>query len=268
MPSLDLRAIDEPLPDLTAAATARRARVGLLAGCVQRVFFPQVNQATIRVLTAEGCDVVIPEQGCCGALSLHSGRVEEARAFARALIVSFESKHIDAVVVNAAGCGSALKGYGELLAGDSMWARRAQEFAAKVRDVNEFLAALGPRVRRRPLEARVAYHDACHLAHAQRIREQPRALLCSIPGLELVEIPEGEQCCGSAGTYNLFEPETARAIGNRKLDNLLATGVTTVASANPGCSIQLQSLARERGIELRALHPMEILDASIAGRAL
>jgi glycolate oxidase iron-sulfur subunit len=268
MPPLDLRALDEPLPDLTAAATARRARVGLVAGCVQRVFFPQVNQATMRVLIAEGCDVVIPEQGCCGALSLHSGRAEEARAFARALIVAFESKHIDAVVVNAAGCGSALKGYGELLAGDSMWARRAQEFANKVRDVNEFLAALGPRVRRHPIEARVAYHDACHLAHAQRIREQPRALLCAVPGLELVEIPEGEQCCGSAGTYNLFEPETARAIGNRKLDNLLSTGATTVASANPGCSIQLQSLARERGIELRALHPMEILDASIAGRAL
>lgn len=268
LPPLDLRALDEPLPDLTAAATARRARVGLIAGCVQRVFFPQVNQATLRVLVAEGCDVVIPEQGCCGALSLHSGRAEEAKQFARALIAAFESKHIDAVVVNAAGCGSALKGYGELLADDPMWARRAQEFANKVRDVNEFLVALGPRARRHPLQARVAYHDACHLAHAQRIRSQPRALLCSVPGLELVEIPEGDQCCGSAGTYNLFEPESARSIGQRKLENVLSTGADLIASANPGCSIQLQSLARERGLALRALHPIEILDASIGGRSL
>jgi glycolate oxidase iron-sulfur subunit len=269
LPPVDPAAAAAPLPELRKADGLRRARVGLVTGCVQRVFFPNVNQATVRVLASEGCDVVVPKaQGCCGALSLHSGRDVEAQRFARDLIARFEGQRFDTIVVNAAGCGSALKGYGELLAGDPQWAERARAFAAKVRDVSEFLAQLGPRARRHPLEAQIAYHDACHLAHAQRVRAEPRALLRGIPGLEVLEIPDGEQCCGSAGTYNLFEPESAREIGLRKIENVLATGTHIVASANPGCTLQMQSLLRERGVALRALHPIEILDLSIGRKSL
>ena len=266
MPAIDIAAAKAPLPERTAAQGAPRARVGLLAGCVNRVMFPQVNAATVRVLSAEGCEVVVPPQaGCCGALSLHSGRLKEAKTFAQALIEQFERERLDAVIVNVAGCGSAMKGYGEIFAGDPEWAERAQAFSAKVRDVSEFLADLEPRAPRRRLEQTVAYHDACHLAHAQRVRQEPRDLLCGIPGLTLVEIADGDQCCGSAGTYNLFEPESAREIGLRKVDNVLATGAPIVASGNPGCSLQIGALLRERGIELTILHPIEILDAAISG---
>ncbi len=261
---------ETPLEPFYPAATATaRARVALVAGCVQRVFFPNVNAATIRVLTAEGCDVVVPQtQGCCGALSLHSGRDVEAKRFAAALIESFERERVDTIVINAAGCGSTLKEYGEIFATDDAWRERARAFSEKVRDVNEFLAELEPIAVRHPIAARVAYHDACHLAHAQRIRTQPRALLTGIPGLELLEVPEGDQCCGSAGTYNLFQPKSALEIGERKVDNVLATRPDLLASANPGCTLQIQSVLRQRGVELRAAHPIEILDASIAGWVL
>ncbi len=266
---IDIRAASQPLAAVYRARGEKRARVGLVAGCVQRVCFPEVNAATIRVLSAEGCEVFIPPgAGCCGALSLHSGRLDEARAFARKTIAEFETLQLDAVVVNAAGCGSALKDYRELLADDPAWSRRASAFSATVRDVNEFLASLEPRAVRAPRNERIAYHDPCHLAHAQRIRREPRELLCTIPGIELVEIPHGDQCCGSAGTYNLFEPESAREIGLRKVDNVLSTGATTVASANPGCTLQMQSLARERGIELKILHPVEILDEAVSAGIL
>jgi glycolate oxidase iron-sulfur subunit len=244
-------------------------RVGVVAGCVQRTFFPNVNAATVRVLAAEGCDVSVPtHQGCCGALSLHSGRAEEAKRFARLLIARFESEHLDAVVINAAGCGSTLKQYGDLFADDEAWSERAVAFAAKVRDVNELLAELAPIAPRHPISARIAYHDACHLAHAQGIREQPRALLRAIPGVELVEIPSGEQCCGSAGTYNLFQPESSHEIGERKVENVVAVAPDILASANPGCTLQIQSILREHGKTIRAAHPIEILDASIANRSL
>ncbi len=265
LPSIDIAAAKVALPERTAAQGAPRARVGLLAGCVNRVMFPQVNAASVRVLSAEGCEVVVPPRaGCCGALSLHSGRLEEAKRLAEALIASFESERLDAVIVNVAGCGSAMKGYGELFAGDPEWAERASNFSAKVRDISEFMADLEPRAPRRRVEQTVAYHDACHLAHAQRIRQEPRDLLCGIPGLTLVEIPNGDQCCGSAGTYNLFEPASAREIGLRKADNVLATGARVLASGNPGCSLQIGALLRERGIELTILHPIEILDAAIS----
>ncbi len=249
-----------------ATTKIARARVALIAGCVQRVFFPNVNDATIRVLTAEGCDVVVPQQqGCCGALSLHSGRDVEAKRFAAALIEAFERERVDAIIINAAGCGSTLKEYAELFAADDVWRERARAFSDKVSDINEYLAALEPVAVRKPIARRVAYHDACHLAHAQRIRSQPRALLGGIPGLELIEIPDGEQCCGSAGTYNLFQPKSALEIGERKVDNILSTAPTLLASANPGCTLQIQSVLRQRNIELRAAHPIEILDASING---
>jgi glycolate dehydrogenase iron-sulfur subunit len=266
LPAIDIAAARTPIPERTAAQGAPRARVGLLAGCVNRVMFPNVNAATVRVLSAEGCDVVAPAKaGCCGALSLHSGRLEEAKQLAKALIVAFESEPLDAVVVNVAGCGSAMKSYGEIFAGDPDWAERATVFSAKVRDITEFLADLEPRAPRRRVEQTVAYHDACHLAHAQRVRQEPRDLLCGIPGLTLIEIPNGDQCCGSAGTYNLFEPESAREIGERKVDNVLAAGAPILASGNPGCSLQIGALLRERGIELTILHPIEILDAAISG---
>ena len=253
------------LPTFVPARGERRGRVALIAGCVQRVFFPNVNAATLRVLSAEGFDVEVPPaQGCCGALSLHAGRDGEARRLARALLPRFEAGRYDAVLVNAAGCGSTLKQYGELLAGDGTLGERAEAFAVEVRDVSEFLAAVEPRAPRRELPLRVAYHDACHLAHAQRIREQPRALLRTIPKLELLEIPEGEQCCGSAGVYNLLQPESATEIGERKVDNVLSLRADVLASANPGCSLQIRAVLARRGAELLAAHPIELLDAALA----
>ena len=269
LPPLRARDLSHRLPPFAAAHGVKRARVALVAGCVQRVFFPGVNAATLRVLQAEGCEVIVPEgQGCCGALSLHSGRDGEAREFARALIERFERERFDAVIVNAAGCGSTLKQYGELFAEEPHWVKRAEAFAEKVQDVNEYLAALEPRAARTPIERRVAYHDACHLAHAQRVRAQPRALLRSIPGLQLVEIPNGDQCCGSAGTYNLFEPQSAHEVGSRKVDNVLSVAPDIIASANPGCTLQMRSILRERGLDIAAAHPVELLDASINGTPL
>ncbi|MEA2719156.1 MAG: glycolate oxidase iron-sulfur subunit [Candidatus Eremiobacteraeota bacterium] len=268
-PAISLGDAFAKLPARTPAKGRRRARVALVAGCVQRAFFPNVNAATIRVLSAEGCEVLVPRgQGCCGALSLHSGRPDEAKRFARSLIARFEKAQVDAIIINAAGCGSTLKEYGEIFADDPAWRDRGQRFAAKVRDVNEYLATLEPRAPRKPLRFRVAYHDACHLAHAQRVRSQPRELLRTIPGLELLEIPNGDQCCGSAGTYNLFQPESAHEIGVRKVDNVQSVAPDLVASANPGCTLQMQSIFRERGVKLRAAHPIELLDAAISGTPL
>lgn len=255
------------LPPRVAASGGRRARVGLVAGCVQRVFFPEVNAATLRVLAAEGCEILIPaEQGCCGALSMHAGREHEGLDFARGLIASFAGESLDAILVNAAGCGSNLKDYGRLLAGDPLWADRAARFGAKVRDVSEFLTELSPVATRHPIPVTVAYHDACHLANAQGIRAQPRAMLRSIPELRLVEIREGDSCCGSAGIYNLVQPDSADEIGARKAADVLAAGAELLASANPGCVLQIQKMLRARGATLPAAHPIEILDASIAGR--
>jgi glycolate oxidase iron-sulfur subunit len=267
LPRLSARQVMSRLPARVPAQGERRARVALLAGCVQRVFFPGVNEATLSVLAAEGCEVALPEgQGCCGALSIHAGRESEALAFARDTIERFESDRWDAILVNAAGCGSNLKDYGRLFAGDPLWAARAAAFSGKVKDVTEFLASLAPVAIRHPIRARIAYHDACHLAHAQRIRSEPRRLLSGIPGIELVEIPDGEQCCGSAGIYNLVEPESAEEIGRRKADNVLSVRADLLASANPGCTLQIQKILRGRGMTLPAAHPVEILAASIAGR--
>ena len=266
LPPLSFADLRRNVPAFTGAKDGRaRATVGLVAGCVQRAFFPNVNAATVRVLSAEGCDVSVPAgQGCCGALSLHAGRLDEAMRFARGLIDRFELAPVDTIVVNAAGCGSTLKEYGELLAGEPAYAERARAFSAKVRDVNEFLVTLEPQAPRGRIEQRVAYHDACHLAHAQRVREAPRTLLRSIPGLELLEIPHGEMCCGSAGTYNLFAPAAAREIGERKADNVTSVAPDVLASANPGCTIQITSIVRERGATLAAAHPIELLDAAIS----
>jgi glycolate oxidase iron-sulfur subunit len=254
------------LPERVAARGERRAVVGMLTGCVQSVFFPRVNAATARVLAAEGCDVIIPRaQGCCGALSSHSGRRGEAAGFAQRTIETFEAAGVDAVVVNSAGCGSAMKEYERLFADSPAWAARAAALSAKVRDLAEFLDALGPVAPRRPVPLRAAYHDACHLGHAQGITAAPRALLRGIPGLELVELRDAGVCCGSAGVYNLLQPEAARELGSRKADSVIAAGASLLVSANPGCTLQISSELAARGITLRTAHTAEVLDASING---
>ena len=255
------------LPARIPARGERRAVVGMLTGCVQQVLFPQVNVATARVLAAEGCDVIVPRaQGCCGALSLHGGRRAEAAAFARRTIETFERAGVDAVVVNAAGCGSALKEYGHLLAGDPGWAARAAALSARVRDFAEFLAELGPVAPRSSLPLTVAYHDACHLAHAQRITAQPRALLRGVPGLVLADIADGATCCGSAGIYNLVQPEAAAELGRRKARAVQATGADLLVSANPGCSLQIAQALAAAGQPMPVAHIAEVLDASIQAR--
>jgi glycolate oxidase iron-sulfur subunit len=240
----------------------------MLTGCVQRVFFPGVNAATARVLAADGCEVVAPAtQGCCGALSLHAGREAEAQGFARAAIETFEAAGVDQVVVNAAGCGSAMKEYGHLLRDDPVFAERARAFSESVRDLSELLVELGPVAPRHPLPMKVAWHDACHLAHAQGIRAQPRAALRAIPGLELREIAESEICCGSAGIYNLIEPEPAAELGDRKAANVLATGADLLVTSNPGCLLQLRNALERRGQRLAMAHVAEVLDAAVRGAA-
>jgi glycolate oxidase iron-sulfur subunit len=256
----------EVLADVTPARGERRARVGMLLGCVQREFFPGVNAATVRVLTAEGCEVVAPTtQGCCGALSLHAGRKKESVRFAKQTIATFESLGVDAVVVNVAGCGSSMKEYAELLADDPGWAARAAAFTAKVRDVTELLSDLGPVAPRHALPVAAAYHDACHLSHAQGVRAQPRRLLADIPELELREIAEADICCGSAGVYNLLQPEAARALGDRKAGHVLDTGAEVLITANPGCLLQIQAAALRAGRPLALAHTVQVLDASIRG---
>jgi glycolate oxidase iron-sulfur subunit len=253
------------IPARTPAVGAPRGRVGLLLGCVQRVFYPQVHHATIGVLAAEGFEVLAPSApDCCGALEFHSGEEQAAVARGRATIAAFrELGELDHVVTNAAGCGSAMKEYGELLE-----TPEAQAFADRVRDVLELLGSIEPVAPRGPLPVRVAYHDACHLRHAQGVREQPRALLRSIPELELLEVAtEWEICCGSAGVYNLVQPEAGADLGRRKARHLIETGADAIAAANPGCAAQLDCHLRALGTPLAIYHPIELLWRSFqAGR--
>jgi glycolate oxidase iron-sulfur subunit len=271
-----LQAIEELMPparpkDLTrqlpavipARGTATRMRVGMLTGCVQRVFFHQVNAATARVLAREGCEVVVPRgQRCCGALSEHAGREPEALARARRTIDTFEAAEVDAVVVNVAGCGSTMKEYGRLLRDDPRYAERAVAFSAKVRDISELLASLDPVAPRHPIEAKVAYHDACHLGHGQGIRAEPRAVLGAIPGLEVTDIPEAEICCGSAGIYNMVMPDAGAELGRRKITNVMSVRPDALATANPGCLLQIRRHLPEA---MPMFHPIELVDASIRG---
>jgi glycolate oxidase iron-sulfur subunit len=253
------------LPRFTPAAGKRRATVGMLQGCVQRVYFHGVNVATTEVLAAEGCDVVAPARPrCCGALMLHTGDQAGAVALAKQAIETFEG--CDYVAVNAAGCGSALKDYGRLLAGDPAWADRARRFSAKVRDVTELLVELAPRVERAPVPLRVAYHDACHLAHAQKVVRAPRELLRGIPELELLEPKGWEICCGSGGVYNLLQVEAAEELGRQKAEALLATGAEMVAAGNPGCILQIAAHLEALGRPLPVVHPVELVHRSIKGR--
>jgi len=242
----------ERLPKRLPASGRRRAVVGMLTGCVQSAFFPDVNAATARVLAAEGCEVVIPRgQGCCGALSVHNGRTAEAERFMSKLAKSFAG--VDFLVVNSAGCGSSLK---------------HSPLAAKTRDLAEILVELGPVAQRHPLPMTVAYHDACHLSHAQGIRAQPRTLLSAIPSLTLREISDPEICCGSAGIWNLLQPEPARELGERKAASVLATRADVLVTANPGCMMQIATAIRRTGGDMAVAHTAQVLDASLRGMAL
>ncbi len=255
----------EVLPSRIPAVGPRRGVVGLLTGCVQSVFFSHVNSATARVLAAEGFDVVVPKpQGCCGALSWHAGRRAEASRLAKQTVDVFKAAGIEHIVVNAAGCGSAMKEYALLLAGQAGYEGDADWFASHTRDLSELLLSVGPRAPRHPVKMRVAYHDACHLAHAQGIRAQPRALLQEIPGLQLCEIQD-EFCCGSAGIYNLVQPDAAGELGDRKAAAVVATGAEIMVSTNPGCLMQVKSALRRSGSSIKTAHLAELLDLSVSG---
>ncbi|MBW0117249.1 (Fe-S)-binding protein [Pseudonocardia abyssalis] len=264
LPPVSVREAFARLPVFTPAVGARRGRVALLSGCVQDVFFHRVNEATVRVLAAEGYDVLVPrDQGCCGALELHAGREETALGRARRTIARFETLDVDTVVTNVAGCGSSMKEYGHLMSDDAEWSQRAQAFSARVRDVHEVLAELEPVAARHPFRGRVAYHDACHLGHAQKVRAQPRAVLRTIPQVELVDLPEAELCCGSAGIYNMVAPEAAGELGARKAENVRSVRPDVIVTANPGCLLQIGKHMASDGVPI--LHPVQLLDASIRG---
>jgi len=253
-----------PLPEVTPATGARRGRVGLLIGCAQRHLLPGLNRATARVLARAGYDVVAPEaQGCCGALHAHSGNLAEARRMARALIGLFDGAGVDLVVANAAGCGAAMKDYGYLLRDDATWHERAKRFSDTVRDVSEVLADAVWNGDVRPVPATVAYHEACHLVHGQQIRSEPRRMLQRIPGLRLVELAESDVCCGSAGTYNLLQPEMANRLLARKVDRIRLAEADFVAAGNIGCLLQIQLGLRQAGLRTRAVHPVELVDRAL-----
>jgi glycolate oxidase iron-sulfur subunit len=263
LPPLSISAVVETVPEKTDAQSPKRHRVGLLLGCVQRVFAQNINRATVRVLAAEGYEVIAPEQGCCGALMLHAGRREEAIAQAKSMIDTFAEADIDTIVINAAGCGSAMKEYHRLLKDEPEYVDRAQSFAAKCKDLSEVLSALESRSNRCSKDLRVAYLDACHLQHAQGIKIQPRSLLAAIPGIDLVEIPESSACCGSAGIYNLTEPETARQIGDRKAQNIRVARADVVVTSNIGCLLQMKSALARTKQNLPVVHIAELLEATM-----
>jgi glycolate oxidase iron-sulfur subunit len=238
----------------------QKHRVGLLTGCVQDLAFSQVNRDTADVLLANGCEVVTPRtQFCCGSIHAHNGELELARQMARRNLDSFDLERLDAIITNAAGCGTQLKNYGHLLHGDPVYAKRAAQWSAKLRDIHEWLAEIGIRAPAVPVPQTVTYHEACHLCHGQKITRQPRQLLAAIPGLKLVELSESTWCCGSAGIYNITQPEMSLKLLERKISNIEKTGATVVASANPGCSVQLQAGLRQANKAWRIVHPISLL---------
>jgi glycolate oxidase iron-sulfur subunit len=239
----------------------QRYRVAFLAGCIANVSFARLNEATVRVLRRNGCEVSIPAgQGCCGALHLHSGLREDTRKLARRNIDALEAGGFDAIITNAAGCGSTLKEYGELLADDPAYAAKAHDFAARMRDVTEFLAGIELNREMKPLRGIVTYQDSCHLAHGQRIRGAPRKLLAAIPGLEFREMRGADICCGSAGVYNVVQNQMAMQILAKKMEQVNATGAGIVATANPGCLLELEAGVRMHGKGQKVTHVVELLD--------
>ncbi|GAB4281505.1 MAG: heterodisulfide reductase-related iron-sulfur binding cluster [Oscillatoriaceae cyanobacterium] len=273
LPAVDLKSLIKRVPEVIPAQGEKRYRVGVILGCVQRLFFSPVNEATVRVLTANGCEVVIPKsQGCCGALPAHQGQEAQAQATARQMIDSFQDLNLDAIIINAAGCGHTLKEYGHILQDDPEYHPKAIEFSNKVRDVQEFLANVGLTTELHPLtdkeELKIVYQDACHLLHGQKISFPPRQLLRQIPGVKLREPLDAALCCGSAGVYNLLQPEIADELGQQKAQNLVNTGAEIIASPNPGCSLQIKKHLELQNQTISLYHPMELLDLSIRGEKL
>jgi len=267
LPSIPAAADRAPLPEVTPADGVKRATVGLLTGCVQQVAFGPQNRATARVLARNGVEVIAPRtQTCCGALHAHGGEHDTALELARKTIIAFESAGVEQVVVNTSGCGAHMKAYGTLLADDPKWAERARRFAGRVSDISEFLAREPLRGPLRPLARTVTYHDPCHVAHGQKIRKEPRALLHQIPGLTVKELHEADWCCGSAGTYNLTQPEMAGQLQRRKIENIRATGAEAVITANPGCIIHIQQGLAGGARPIRVLHIVELLDEAYRDR--
>ncbi|GAB4133280.1 MAG: heterodisulfide reductase-related iron-sulfur binding cluster [Cyanobacteria bacterium J069] len=272
LPPLSPQAFQDTLPEFIPAAGKTRYRVGMILGCVQRLFNPEVNDATVRVLTANGCEVVIPSvQGCCGALSHHQGQEAQAQALARQMIDTFEQAKVDFVLINASGCGHTLKEYGHILKDDAEYGDRARLFVEKVKDVQEFLAEVGltaPLHLLQDAPLTLVYQDACHMLHGQKISLQPRQLLRQIPGVQLREPIDAALCCGSAGVYNILQPEVAEELGQQKVTNLLNTGASVIASANIGCFVQISHHLERQGKSVPVLHPMQLLDASIRGLSI
>ncbi len=272
LPSIPDQAWHDTLPQVIPAQGTKRYRVGLLLGCVQRLFNPAVNDATVRVLTANGCEVAIPtSQGCCGALSHHQGQTDQAQALARQTIDTFDAANVDYVLINASGCGHTLKEYGHILQDDPEYRDRAVAFTAKVKDVQEFLAEVGLIAELSPLQdapLSLVYQDACHMLHGQKISVQPRQLLKQIPGVQLREPIDAALCCGSAGVYNILQPEVAHELGQQKATNLTNTGAQVIASANIGCYVQISKHLQMQGKQVPVLHPMQLLDMAIHGQQL
>ena len=272
LPAITADSWRDNLAETIPAKGEKRYRVGMILGCVQRLFFSPVNEATARVLTANGCEVIIPKnQGCCAALPAHQGQEAQAQALARQTIDSFIDLDLDAIIINAAGCGHTLKEYGSILADDPEYADKAQKFANKVKDVQEFLSEIELTAQLHPLTSRelnLVYQDPCHLLHGQKISLQPRQLLRKIPNLKLREPLDAGLCCGSAGIYNILQPETAAELGKQKATNLINTGASAIASPNPGCSLQIQKYLDSEGSNMKLMHPVELLDYSIQGKKL
>jgi glycolate oxidase iron-sulfur subunit len=269
LPEIPMSAFRDSLPALTPAQGEKRYRVGMILGCIQRLLFSDVNEATVRVLTANGCEVVIPQsQGCCAALPHHQGQEEQAKEMARQMIDSFEDTAVEYIIINAAGCGHTLKEYGHILQDDPNYRDKAKQFSSRVRDVQEFLHDVGLTTKLSPLTEQsltVVYQDACHLLHGQKISMQPRRLLQKIPGLKLKEPVDAALCCGSAGVYNILQPEIGDELGQQKVTNLLNTGAELIASPNPGCGLQIRKHLEIQGKKIPIMHPMELLDYSIRG---
>ena len=256
----DLTEAAQTVPAFTGATGEKRGRVALLSGCVMRVLYGPVHRATVAVLSANGVEVVCPKnQPCCGALHGHQGRLDDAKQMARRLIADFESVSADAIILNSAGCGSFLKDYGHLLKDEPEWADRAAQFSAKIKDITEYLFDLGMRPMPNAVNARITYHDACHLAHGQKIREAPRALLQALPGATFVEMPDADQCCGSAGVYNYLQPHMARILQQKKVEALLSTRADIVATGNPGCLAWIQTGLPKNVPVPEIVHPVELL---------
>jgi glycolate oxidase iron-sulfur subunit len=269
LPQVTAKSFQDNLPTVVPAQGEKRYRVGMILGCVQRLFFSDVNEATARVLSANGCEVVIPKgQGCCAALPHHQGQEAQAQALARQMIDSFEQANVDFIIINAAGCGHTLKEYDRILQDDSLYRDRAAAFSRKVRDVQEFLATIGLTAPLSPLQAEpltIVYQDACHLLHGQKISFQPRQLLRQIPGVSLREPIDAALCCGSAGVYNMLQPDVAEELGQQKVTNLLNAGASLIASSNPGCSLQILKHLQLQGKSLPVVHPIRLLDYAIRG---